>query len=65
MHGGPNIEFGLHVHNMCETNADTLGREKCLRKKVVGCKRRSPQMVEIGHTLPKLLLAVDWAEGRE
>ena len=38
VHGGPNMKFGLHVHNVCETNVDTLGQEKCLRKKVVGCK---------------------------
>ena len=45
MYGRPNIEFGLHVHDMCETKVDTLGKEKCLRKEIVSCKRRSPQMV--------------------
>ena len=46
--GKPNIEFGLHIHNMCETKIDALGLEKCLRKKVAGCERGSPQMGEIG-----------------
>ena len=48
VHGRPNIKFGLHIHNMCETKIDALGLEKCLRKKVAGCECGSPQMGEIG-----------------
>jgi hypothetical protein len=35
MHCRPNIEFGLHVHNMGETKIDTLGLERWFGKKVV------------------------------
>jgi hypothetical protein len=38
VHGRPNIEFGLHIHGVCETNVDRLRKEKCLRKNIVGSK---------------------------
>jgi hypothetical protein len=37
VHCRPNIEFGLHVHNVREANVDALGKEKCFCKKIVGC----------------------------
>jgi len=39
MHGRPNIKFGLRVHNVREANVDSLGKEKCLGKKIVGNQR--------------------------
>ena len=45
MHCGPNIEFGLHVHNMGETKIDTLGLEKLFGEKVVRSQCRSPKIV--------------------
>lgn len=37
MHCGPNMEFGLHVHNIGETKIDTLGQEKNVWRK--GCAK--------------------------
>jgi hypothetical protein len=44
VHGRPNVEFGLHVHDMGETKIDTLGLEKWLGEKVVCRECRSPEM---------------------
>jgi len=48
MHGGPNIKLGLHVHDMSETDVNTLGLEKWFGKKVVSVECGSPEMGEIG-----------------
>ena len=59
MHGGPNIKLGLHVHDMSETDVNTLGLEKWLGKKVVSVEVGSPEMGEIGASFqnwPQLLI---------
>ena len=51
MHGGPNIKLGLHVHDMSETDVNTLGLEKWFGKKAVNgeCGQcGSPEKGEIG-----------------
>ena len=35
VHGGPNIKLGLRVHDMSETNVNTLGLEKWFGEEVV------------------------------
>jgi hypothetical protein len=35
MHSRANVELGLHIHHMGETDADTLGLEKWLGKEIV------------------------------
>ena len=34
VHGRPNIECGLHVHNLCETKIDALGLKKICEKRL-------------------------------
>jgi hypothetical protein len=52
MHGRPNVEFWLHIHNVRETNVDALWKEKCLGKEIVGCRRGAPQVIETSTPFP-------------
>ena len=62
LHGRPNVKFGLHVHDVRETNVNALRKEKCLRKKIVGGQRRAPQVIEMGTPFQNCLQLLIWSE---
>ena len=47
MHGWANVELGLHVHDVTETEVNALRLEKKSWKEVVGMKCWSPQVRKI------------------